>query len=107
MIIPETRLSLNSKQDDINEINWMLIKYSVEFILCDCSRGNGILSSSLEKNISLVEKKKLGQSNKKWDLSSILLQLQNKKCESRAHPLFNQSSGGFICIICIKRVSLA
>ena len=37
----------------------MLIKYSVEFILCDCSRGNGILSSSLEKNISLMEKKNL------------------------------------------------
>ena len=83
----------------------MLIKYSVEFILCDCSRRNSILGSSLEKNISLIEKK-LGQSNKQWVSSSILLQLQNKECESRAHPLFNQSSGGFICIICIKRVSL-
>ena len=26
LIIPETSLSLNSKQDDTNEINWMLIK---------------------------------------------------------------------------------
>ena len=25
LIIPEINLSLNSKQDDINEINWMLI----------------------------------------------------------------------------------
>ena len=63
-------LSLNSKQVDINEINWMLIKKSVEFIRCDnkdssdCSRTNGILGSSLEKNISLIEEK-LGQSNKK------------------------------------------
>ena len=54
-------LSLNSKQVDINEINWMLIKQSVEFIRCDnkdscdCSRRNGILGSSLEKNISLIE----------------------------------------------------
>ena len=24
LIIPETSLSLNSKQDDINKINWML-----------------------------------------------------------------------------------
>ena len=31
---------------------------------CDCSRTNGILGSSLEKNISLIEEK-LGQSNKK------------------------------------------
>ena len=29
---------------------------------CDCSRTNGILGSSLEKNISLIEEK-LGQSN--------------------------------------------
>ena len=63
-------LSLNLKQVDINEINWMLIKQSVEFIRCDnkdscdCSRTNGILGSSLEKNISLIEEK-LGQSNKK------------------------------------------
>ena len=63
-------LSLNSKQVDINEINWMLIKLSVEFIRCDnkdscdCSRRNGILGSSLEKNISLIEEK-LGQSIKK------------------------------------------
>ena len=69
-MIPKTSLSLNSKQDDINEINWMLIKQSVEFIRCDnkvscdCSRRNGILGSSLEKNISLIEDK-LGQSNKK------------------------------------------
>ena len=26
LIITETSLSLNSKQDDTNEINWMLIK---------------------------------------------------------------------------------
>ena len=62
-MIPKTSLSLNSKQDDINEINWMLIKQSVEFIRCDnkvscdCSRRNGILGSSLEKNISLIEDK--------------------------------------------------
>ena len=30
---------------------------------CDCNRTNGILGSSLEKNISLIEEK-LGQSNK-------------------------------------------
>ena len=41
----------------------MLTKYSVEFIRrdnkvsCDCSRRNGILGSSLEKNISLIEEK--------------------------------------------------
>ena len=35
LIIPETSLSLNSKQDDTNEINWMLIKKAVEFIRCD------------------------------------------------------------------------
>ena len=63
-------LSLNSKQVEKNEINWMLIKQSVEFIRsdnkdsCDCSRGNGILGSTLEKNISLIEER-LGQSNKK------------------------------------------
>ena len=34
-MIPKTSLSLHSKQDDINEINWMLIKSSVEFIRCD------------------------------------------------------------------------
>ena len=62
-------MSLNSKQVDTNEINWMLIKKAVEFIICDnkdscdCSRGNGILGSSLDKNISLIEEK-LGQSNK-------------------------------------------
>ena len=62
-MIPKTSLSLNSKQDDINEINWMLIKQSVEFIRCDnkvscdCSRRNGILGSSLEKNISPIEDK--------------------------------------------------
>ena len=62
-MIPKTSLSLNSKQDDINEINWMLIKQSVEFIRCDnkvscdCSRRNGILGSSLEKNIFLIEDK--------------------------------------------------
>ena len=62
-MIPKTSLSLHSKQDDINEINWMLIKQSVEFIRCDnkvscdCSRRNGILGSSLEKNISLIEDK--------------------------------------------------
>ena len=62
-MIPKTSLSLNSKQDDIYEINWMLIKQSVEFIRCDnkvscdCSRRNGILGSSLEKNISLIEDK--------------------------------------------------
>ena len=54
-------MSVNSKQVDINEINWMLIKQSVEFIRCDnrdscdCSRRSGILGSSLEKNISLIE----------------------------------------------------
>ena len=64
------RLSLNSKEVDINEINWMLIKQSVEFIRCDnkdscdCSRKNGILSSSLEENIFLMEEK-LRQSNKR------------------------------------------
>ena len=48
-------MSLNSKQVDINEINWRLIKWSVEFIRCenkdsrDCSRRNGILGSSLDK----------------------------------------------------------
>ena len=48
----------------------MLIKQSVEFIRCDnkdscdCSRKNGILGSSLEKNVSLIEEK-LGQPNKK------------------------------------------
>ena len=52
------------------KFNWMLIKQSVEFIRfdnkvsCECSRRNGILDSSLEKNISLIEEK-LGQSNKK------------------------------------------
>ena len=68
--MPENSLSLNSKQDDVNEINWMLIKYSGEFIRCDnkvsCdySRRNSILGSSLQKNISLIEEK-LGKSNKK------------------------------------------
>ena len=63
-------MSLNSKQVDTNEINWMLIKKAVEFIRCDnkdscdCSRGDGILGSSLDKNISLIEEK-LEQSNKK------------------------------------------
>ena len=47
----------------------MIIRY------CDCSHRNGILGSSLEKNISLIEEK-LRQSNKKWASSSILLQLQ-------------------------------
>ena len=28
-------------------------------------------------------------------------------CESRVHPVFNQSSGGFIYIICIIRVYLS
>ena len=48
----------------------MLIKQSVEFIrcankdTCDCSRRNGILGSSLDKNIFLIEEK-LGQSNRK------------------------------------------
>ena len=62
------------------KFNWMLIKQSVEFIRfdnkvsCECSRRNGILDSSLEKNISLIEEK-LGQSNKKWVSSSILLPL--------------------------------
>ena len=56
-------MSLNSKQVDTNEINWMLIKKAVEFIRCDnkdscdCSRGNGILGSSLDKNISLIEER--------------------------------------------------
>ena len=67
----------------------------MEFTLCDFSRRNGILGSTLEKNISLIEEK-LGQYNKKWVSSSILLQLQNKKCEYRAHPVFNQSSGVFL-----------
>ena len=58
----------------------MLIKRSVEFIRfddkvsCDCGRRNGILGSSLEKNISIMEEK-FGQSNKKWVSSSILSQL--------------------------------
>ena len=46
----------------------MLIKQSVELIRCDnkggCSRINGILGSSLENDVSLIEEK-LGQSNKK------------------------------------------
>ena len=52
------------------EINWILIKQSLEFIRCDnkvscdSSRRKGILDSSLEKNISLIEEK-LGQSNEK------------------------------------------
>ena len=52
------------------KLNWMLIKKSVEFIRfddkvsCDCGRRNGILGSSLEKNISIMEEKS-GQSNKK------------------------------------------
>ena len=72
-IIPETTLSLNSKEDDIIEISWILIKQSLEFIRCDnkvscdCSRRNGILGSSLGKNISLI-KENLGQSNKKFHL---------------------------------------
>ena len=63
LIIPKTSLSLNSKQDDVDEFNWMLIKKSVEFIRrdkkvsCECSRRNGILGSSLGKNISLIEDK--------------------------------------------------
>ena len=31
LIIPEATLSLNSKQDDMIEINWILIKQSLEF----------------------------------------------------------------------------
>ena len=64
-IIPETTLSLNSKEDDIIEISWILIKQSLEFIRCGnkvscgCSRTNGILGSSLEKKTSLLSKKNL------------------------------------------------
>ena len=70
LIIQETTLSLNSKQDDKIEINWILIKQSLEFFRCDnkvscgSSRRNGVLSSSLEKNVSLIEEK-LGHSNEK------------------------------------------
>ena len=55
---------------DINKIEFIRFDNKVS---CDCSRKNGIVGSSLEKNISLVEEK-LGQSNKKWVSSSILSQ---------------------------------
>ena len=95
-------MSLNSKQDDVNEINWMLIKYSVEFIWCDnkvsCdySRRNSILGSSLQKNISLIEEK-LGKSYKKCVSTSILLQLQ------RLHSL---SSRGILSYVPASILSL-
>ena len=95
-------MSLNSKQDDVNEINWMLIKYSVEFIWCDnkvsCdySRRNSILGSSLQKNISLIEEK-LGKSYKKYVSTSILLQLQ------RLHSL---SSRGILSYVPASILSL-
>ena len=51
-------------------------KLSVEFMRCDskvsCDCRNGILGSSLEKNISLIEEK-LGQCNREWVSSSIML----------------------------------
>ena len=49
----------------------MLIKQSVEFIRCDnkfscdCSRRNGILGSSLEENIFLIDEKLDRESYKK------------------------------------------
>ena len=49
----------------------MLIKQSLEFIRCDnkfscdCSRRNGILGSSLEENIFLIDEKLDRESYKK------------------------------------------
>ena len=57
MVIIVTRLSLNSKHAEINEISLMFTKKSVEFIRCDnrvsrgSSRSNGSLDSILEKNM--------------------------------------------------------